>query len=146
MPIVQDYISGLTECLDEISGQDIEAIADIIVEAWEKGKQVFLVGNGGSASTASHLARDLSMGTMGKGKSGNAFTASWLTQVSNEPPMVIVSIKNSHQSAKLLNELDAFAVNILPQGEEAIAKTYYGPAESGYAKLESTTLNRGAPN
>ena len=78
--------------------------------------------------------------TMGKGKSGNAFTASWLTQVSNEPPMVIVSIKNSHQSAKLLNELDAFAVNILPQGEEAIAKTYYGPAESGYAKLESTTL------
>jgi len=78
--------------------------------------------------------------TMGHGSEGNAFTASWVTQVSSEPPMVIVAINNSHQSARLLTHLDAFAVNILPEGQEAVARTYYGPAESGYRKLDSVPV------
>jgi len=78
--------------------------------------------------------------TMGQGKTGNAFTASWVTQVSGEPPMVAVSINNKHQSARLLKDLRSFAVNILPVGEEGVAKTYYGPAESGYDKLQSTNI------
>jgi len=78
--------------------------------------------------------------TMGRGQEGNALTASWVTQVASEPPTVVVSVKDSHQSAKLLKELDAFAVNILPQGEDGVAKAYYGPAESGYKKLAGTTV------
>jgi flavin reductase (DIM6/NTAB) family NADH-FMN oxidoreductase RutF len=78
--------------------------------------------------------------TMGKGSEGNAFTASWVTQVSSEPPMVIVAINDSHQSARLLANLDSFAVNILPEGQEAVAKSYYGPAESGYRKLNAAPL------
>jgi len=78
--------------------------------------------------------------TMGKGQEGNALTASWVTQVSSEPPMVVVAIKNSHQSAKLMSQLDSVAVNILPLGEEAVAKTYYGPAESGYRKLAAAPV------
>jgi flavin reductase (DIM6/NTAB) family NADH-FMN oxidoreductase RutF len=78
--------------------------------------------------------------TMGKGQDGNALTVSWLTQVASEPPTVVVSIKNSHQSARLLKEMDAFAVNILPQGEDSVAKAFYGPAESGYHKLQGTTV------
>ena len=78
--------------------------------------------------------------TMGKGQDGNALTASWLTQVASEPPTVVVSVKNSHHSAKLLSELDAFAINILPEGQDAVAKAYYGPAESGYKKLSGVTV------
>jgi len=78
--------------------------------------------------------------TMGKGNEGNAFTASWLTQVSNEPPTVVVSINNKHQSARLLKDLDAFAVNLLPEGQAEIAKVYYGPAESGYEKLRASNV------
>lgn len=78
--------------------------------------------------------------TMGKGNDGNAMTASWLTQVSSEPPAIVVSIKNSHQSAKMLNESESFVVNLLPKGQEGIAKTYYGPAESGYKKLAATNI------
>lgn len=78
--------------------------------------------------------------TMGKGNEGNAFTASWVTQVSNEPPMVVVSINNKHQSARLLQDLDAFAVNLLPEGQAEIAKVYYGPAESGYEKLKASNI------
>jgi flavin reductase (DIM6/NTAB) family NADH-FMN oxidoreductase RutF len=78
--------------------------------------------------------------TMGKGNDGNAFTASWLTQVASDPPTVVVAINNKHQSSRLLLEQSCFAVNILPEGEEGVARTYYGPAESGYRKLEAAAL------
>lgn len=66
--IIEDYLKGLHACLDEISRQDIEGIADIIFTAYKKGKQVFIMGNGGSATTACHFARDLQMGTAVEGK------------------------------------------------------------------------------
>lgn len=68
MSIVQDYINGLGGCLRELSHQDIDEIASIIFEAYKKGKQIFIMGNGGSATTASHFARDLTIGAAVQGK------------------------------------------------------------------------------
>lgn len=78
--------------------------------------------------------------TLGRGTQGNAFTASWLTQVSSEPPMVALAVHNKHQSSRLIRENKAFAVNLIGQGQEAVAKAYYGPAESGYEKLVGTSV------
>jgi D-sedoheptulose 7-phosphate isomerase len=66
--IIGDYIKGLHSCLEELSPQDIEAIADIIFGAYTRGKQIFIMGNGGSATTACHFARDLQIGTAVAGK------------------------------------------------------------------------------
>jgi flavin reductase (DIM6/NTAB) family NADH-FMN oxidoreductase RutF len=77
---------------------------------------------------------------MGHGNEGNAFTASWLTQVSSEPPMLVVAIHNKHQSSRILKENDCFVVNLLSREAEGVAKTYYGPAESGYHKLRALPL------
>lgn len=68
MSIVHDYFEGLHSCLEELSARDIEEVAEIIFSAYKKGRQVFILGNGGSASTASHFARDLKIGTAVKGK------------------------------------------------------------------------------
>jgi flavin reductase (DIM6/NTAB) family NADH-FMN oxidoreductase RutF len=76
----------------------------------------------------------------GKGHSGNAFTASWITQVSSEPPMVAIAVKSSHQSAKIIKEHGAFVVNLLKDKWVDVAKTYYGPAESGYEKLKHSFI------
>ena len=78
--------------------------------------------------------------TMGRGKEGNAFTASWVSQVSSDPPMVALSVHNKHQSSRLITENKAFAINLVAQGQEAVAKTYFGPAESGYEKLANATV------
>jgi len=78
--------------------------------------------------------------SMGKGEDGNAFTASWLTQVASEPPTIILAVHSKHQSARILNERDCFVVNLLPKGAEGMAKTYYGPAESSYAKLRGVDV------
>jgi flavin reductase (DIM6/NTAB) family NADH-FMN oxidoreductase RutF len=80
--------------------------------------------------------------TMGLGTDGNAFTASWLTQVANKPPTVVVSINNKHQSARMLNASDCFVVNLLPKGADGVAKAYYGPAESGYRKLDGVNVKQ----
>lgn len=66
--IIHNYVRGLQGCLDELSSQDIEGIADIIFQAYKKGRQIFIMGNGGSATTACHFARDLQIGTAVAGK------------------------------------------------------------------------------
>lgn len=66
-PIV-DYLNGVKECLDSIREEEVRSIAEIIFDAYTKGKSVFILGNGGSASTASHFACDLSKGTAIEGK------------------------------------------------------------------------------
>ncbi|PWB73631.1 flavin reductase [candidate division GN15 bacterium] len=78
--------------------------------------------------------------TMGKGNAGNAFTASWVTQVSSAPPMIALAVHNKHQSSQLLQEKGAFVLNIIDKDQVAVAKTYYGPAESGYEKLKHASL------
>jgi len=68
MSIIQNYINGLRNCLKELSMQNLEEVAEIIFNAYKKTKQIFILGNGGSASTASHFARDINIGTAVEGK------------------------------------------------------------------------------
>lgn len=63
MALIQNYIDGLGDCLKELLQQNVAEIADIIFDAYKKGKQIFIMGNGGSATTASHFANDLKLGT-----------------------------------------------------------------------------------
>lgn len=78
--------------------------------------------------------------TMGHGQSGNAFTASWVTQVSSEPLLIALAVKGKHQSSRLIAESGAFAVNLISEGQKEFAKSFYGPAESGYNKLNGVTV------
>jgi D-sedoheptulose 7-phosphate isomerase len=61
---IEDYIKKLKEVLDELPLEKIESIAEILLEAYEKGKYVYIMGNGGSAATASHMVCDLAKGTI----------------------------------------------------------------------------------
>lgn len=60
---ISDYINGVKRCLDAIKEERIQAIMDCIFGAYLSNKSIFIVGNGGSASTASHFACDLSRST-----------------------------------------------------------------------------------
>jgi D-sedoheptulose 7-phosphate isomerase len=44
--------------------ESIERLSEMLYRAYTDGKQVFTVGNGGSASTASHMAADLAKNTI----------------------------------------------------------------------------------
>ena len=68
MERIQKYISHLQDVLERLKLDDVRQSIDVIMEAYYVNKQIFVVGNGGSASTASHLACDLGKGTNVAGK------------------------------------------------------------------------------
>jgi D-sedoheptulose 7-phosphate isomerase len=61
---VREYFERLRRVVDELPVERIEAVGDLLFDAYQQGKQVFLVGNGGSAATASHMACDLGKSTI----------------------------------------------------------------------------------
>lgn len=56
---LQDYLSDYLRVLRHLDETSIEHAAEMIVGAWTANRTVFLCGNGGSASSAGHLAADL---------------------------------------------------------------------------------------
>lgn len=54
-----EYIDQVIDLLSRVPRDDIKHMGDLILEAYNNERSVFTMGNGGSASTASHLACDL---------------------------------------------------------------------------------------
>nr|WP_321234167.1 SIS domain-containing protein [uncultured Psychroserpens sp.] len=59
---IKNYIEDLTETLGNLDIGAIENCANVLLKAYEKGNQIFICGNGGSAATASHFACDINKG------------------------------------------------------------------------------------
>ena len=60
---IRDYAALLKQAIDGISASAVEQIYTKVAEAADKGNQIFVVGNGGSAAIAEHLCCDWSKGT-----------------------------------------------------------------------------------
>ena len=65
--LVQDYIAHLYFTLARLPMGQIERVIEILIEAQWNQRIIFILGNGGSAATASHFACDLSKGTTIRG-------------------------------------------------------------------------------
>ena len=57
-----NYINELGDVLGNFPHDEFERIVDAFLEAYDNEKQIFVMGNGGSSSTASHLACDINKG------------------------------------------------------------------------------------
>ena len=68
MERIEAYISHLQDVLASLNLEDVKKSIDTIMQAYHTDNQIFVIGNGGSASTASHLACDLGKGTSIEGK------------------------------------------------------------------------------
>ncbi len=52
-------VGDITTVIKVLYSQKLDQAVDVLFEAWKEGRSVFIMGNGGSASTATHLAADL---------------------------------------------------------------------------------------
>lgn len=59
-----DYLKRLNQEIEKVDQAAILRWADAIFEAWKNGKTIYVIGNGGSGTTASHFAEDLGKGTI----------------------------------------------------------------------------------
>jgi D-sedoheptulose 7-phosphate isomerase len=69
--IITDYLAEIKNSLDEMSENStghLDNVVSILVKARKKRNTVFMMGNGGSAATASHFAEDLAKCTITDGK------------------------------------------------------------------------------
>lgn len=67
-PRIHEYLDQTRNSLDRIPVADIERVIEEVLRANERGSQVFILGNGGSASASSHFACDLGKGTIIPGR------------------------------------------------------------------------------
>lgn len=56
---IRSYLDGVEAVVEKVSKADIEAVIGVLHEAWKNDRAVYVCGNGGSASTATHFAADL---------------------------------------------------------------------------------------
>jgi len=61
---IQRYLDGLVSVLGRLPMASIQRVIDLLAQARYSNKQVIIMGNGGSAATASHFACDLGKGTL----------------------------------------------------------------------------------
>ncbi len=90
---VRGYFDYLSEILQGVDTAAIEAVVDKLLEARSSGARVFILGNGGSAATASHFANDLAVGISGE----LPFDA--VSLVANVP--VLTAVANDHGYAEV---------------------------------------------
>lgn len=68
MKYIDNYFAEMEKIIKLISRNDIERVIEALFKAWKENKQIFIMGNGGSASTASHFVCDLAKCTIVEGR------------------------------------------------------------------------------
>src|SRR5438045_3911984 len=61
----REYVNAVTNALNAVPTAAVADIVELLWQAYEADRQIFFIGNGGSAATASHLVTDLAKGALG---------------------------------------------------------------------------------
>jgi flavin reductase (DIM6/NTAB) family NADH-FMN oxidoreductase RutF len=87
----------------------------------------------------------VSVVTMGRGGATveNGLTVSWMSQVSFDPPMLMVAVDKLHYSVDLLRSTKNFCVNLLGDDQLALAGQFSKQATTAEAKLEGVAQRPG---
>src|SRR2546430_17106558 len=121
------YFGEVEQMLRDISQADLSQILHILEEAYRHGHRIFIMGNGGSAATASHFALDLAKNTILPGaprlkaisltdhvplitawSNDTAYEHIFSEQLANmiEPGDVAIGISSSGNSPNVINALN----------------------------------------
>ena len=129
MSFIEDYLRELKETFDKLPYSQIKKIKDILLQAYRENKKVFIMGNGGSATTASHFACDLAKGTAGKDNSRKRFKAIALT---DNVPLLTAWANDTAYENIFLEQLK----NLLDTGDVVIALSGSGNSKNVLRAVE----------
>ncbi len=87
--IASDFLHEVQELVQGVDVAAIERLVEVLRSARERGATIYIAGNGGSASTASHLVNDLGKATKSSGRRpmrvvGLSDNVSWMTALGND--------------------------------------------------------------
>ncbi len=125
------YFEGIKQIADKISRSDIAGVIDCFFDCWKNGRTIFLIGNGGSAGTASHFACDLNKVTACEGKK----RLKAVSLVDNAP--LLTALVNDNGWEHLYTEQ---LKNFFSPGDVVCAFSVHGGSGSDQAGLWSQNL------
>jgi flavin reductase (DIM6/NTAB) family NADH-FMN oxidoreductase RutF len=73
-----------------------------------------------------------------------AGTVNWVTQASFEPPLIVVGVKTDSGAHALIKDSKAFCLNVLGKGQQALAYTFFKPAERQGETISGEPFRSGA--
>ena len=121
---IEYYVSRVSNTLENLPVESIARVIEVLRKARNEGARIYVMGNGGSATTASHFAGDLSKGANADGKprikiqalvDNIASFSAWANDTSYEnvfaeqlenyvePDDVVIGISGSGNSGNILN-------------------------------------------
>lgn len=127
------YLGQIIKICDDINIEEINKSIEILFEAWKNGNHVFTMGCGGSASTASHFAADLSKTLICKGK--KRFKA--ISMVDNTPCISAWTNDEGWESV-----FEGQIKNFMQKGDVVIGISVHGGSGKGNAGKWSQNLTR----
>jgi flavin reductase (DIM6/NTAB) family NADH-FMN oxidoreductase RutF len=80
----------------------------------------------------------------GKDGSVAAATVNWVTQASFTPPLVVVGVKTDSGAHAMIKESRAFALNVLGKGQNAMAFTFFKPAQRAGETISGEPFRAGS--
>ena len=151
--IINSYIEKARQINDSMDASAIEKLAVALNEARSRGSLVFIAGNGGSASTASHFATDLSVGSLKFNKQIKAYSLcdsnSSLTATANDVDYKFVFSKqvevlSSPGDLLILISASGNSENLLHAAESAVSVGADVYSMTGFdgGKLKKITAGR----
>jgi D-sedoheptulose 7-phosphate isomerase len=90
------YFKYLYQLLLELDTSKIKDLVEVFDEAYEKQNNIFVIGNGGSAGTASHMANDIGFDVIKKSKCPKPFRVLSLTDCN--PLMTAIANDNGYDN------------------------------------------------
>jgi flavin reductase (DIM6/NTAB) family NADH-FMN oxidoreductase RutF len=73
----------------------------------------------------------------------NAFTGTWLTQVSFTPPLVALGVRKDSHSLEMMRRGRVFSVNLLGKAQKSVAEHFVKPAAVVGEKLQTVPHRSG---
>src|SRR3954469_14107874 len=61
---VRPFLERVSQELLRINPAEVKALSDAMYQCYEQGRFIFIIGNGGSGSNASHFCEDVGKGTL----------------------------------------------------------------------------------
>lgn len=114
--LISDYFSDGQKVLKAISPAEVSGLARAIEKVRMSGKTMYIAGNGGSASTASHFAADIGIGSLRRANPVRVVSlcdnSSVMTAISNDISYIAVF----EQQLRLLAQPDDLLVVISASG------------------------------
>jgi len=127
MSAIDSYLTQFETAVRGLSRQAVEAVVEALLENLRAGRRVYLIGNGGSAATASHMMNDLNKTALVEGQprfralaltdnvplltawgNDSAFEDVFVEQLRNflQPDDMLIAISTSGNSPNLLKAVE----------------------------------------